>query len=486
MKRIITLGVLALVLAVLFIGFVVLRNRPPEAKDELEKAVVPIISLDRQSIVEMIVQTPDRSLRLYKEGESWKADAEQPVELDETAVQDLEYSFSTLYAEEVVEGKPTDLRQYGLDPPQAVAAARLSDGSQRILQLGSQTTNPGMYYLKAEGDPAVYAVRVNHANHFRYELSDVRTRALPLVNLEEMSYLMISREGKVIMEVVTRDSLSEQPIEYPLGNLFMTSPYSTPRPIAADAWNDEFVTKFPALKIEKFVDDRPHSLAPYGLDNQKWEILIRDPECVLHLYIGDRVDDLVYFKLAGRPAVHMIKDDILDVLTVNPFAIMDKFAFIVNIDYVDRLWIRGPGLDHTLSIEREMLEKEPRDSGRQGISRGVDVGPGESTDRETTVRETFFLDGKQVPEDRFKRMYQRAIGLQVDAPYAPPVSGKAEVSLLYTMNEGGVDRFLIEFVPYNANFFALNKNGVSEFLTGRSQVENMLSDLDDLAEGKVE
>jgi len=494
MKRIITLGVLAAVLAALIIGFVLLKSRTPAQEAGAETERVAITDLDREAIEEMILETEDGTLRLTREGEQaeWKAEHEVSVELDETAVTDLEFSFAGLYAEEVVEEKPEDLAQYGLDPPQAVATARLSDGSETVLHLGSQTTNLNKYYLKTADEPTVYTVWVNHANHFRYGLSDVRSRTLPSVDLREMQYLMIARDGRVTMEVVRKEALARQPLEYALGSLFLTAPYPDPRPIAADRWNDVFVSKFPTLRIERFADDRPESLAPYGLDEPRWELLVKDPDGILHLYIGDEVDDLVYFKQAGKPAVHMVKDDIVEVLSVKPFTVMDKFAFIINIDHVDRLRIRGLGRDHTLSIERKTVTRQVEAADEGAEDRGPsDEGGGEGsggqgTETVTEVQETFYLDGREVDEDQFKRMYQSAIGLLVDAPYSPPVSGEPEVSLVYTMNKGGVDTFRIEFVPYDDDFYAVFKNGGSEFLIGRSQVEDMLSDLDRFVEGKLE
>ena len=209
MKRIITLGVLAAVLAALIIGFVLLRNRPPAQEAGAETERVAITDLDREAIEEMILETEDGTLRLTREGEQaeWKAEHEVSVELDETAVTDLEFSFAGLYAEEVVEEEPEDLAQYGLDPPQAVATARLSDGSETVLHLGSQTTNLNKYYLKTAGEPTVYTVWVNHANHFRYGLSDVRSRTLPSVDLREMQYLMIARDGRVQDLVASISSL---------------------------------------------------------------------------------------------------------------------------------------------------------------------------------------------------------------------------------------------------------------------------------------
>ena len=97
------------------------------------------------------------------------------------------------------------------------------------------------------------------------------------------------------------------------------------------------------MKIEEFIDDSPASLEPYGLAKPSAELILRDKENSVHLLFGDRKDDLIYFKRPDEQGVYAMKDTILDFLNVKPFTVVDKFAFIVNIDNVNKLRIQAPG-----------------------------------------------------------------------------------------------------------------------------------------------
>ena len=54
--------------------------------------------------------------------------------------------------------KPTDLGQFGLQPPKATAIGLWSDGTARTLLLGDKTPSGSGYYVQVKGDPKVYTV----------------------------------------------------------------------------------------------------------------------------------------------------------------------------------------------------------------------------------------------------------------------------------------------------------------------------------------
>ena len=101
------------------------------------------------------------------------------------------------------------------------------------------------------------------------------------------------------------------------------------------------------------------------------------------------------------------------------------------------------------------------------------------------IKETYFLDGREIEEKPFKTMYQSVIGILFDAEYTPPLADKPEVRLTYNLNVGNVRIYNVNFVPYNVDFYALFINGKSRFLVNRQQIANMLSDLDALLKGEL-
>ena len=137
---------------------------------------IEILKFDKDTIVKVVLESEDGTLTLEKVDDEWTVDHSRPVKLRKVAVDDILYSFASLYAERIVEENPEDLSVYGLDKPAVTATAYLEDGSAKVLYLGNKTPAGNTYYLMAEGDPKVYTVWMNHGEHFHYKLSDIRKK----------------------------------------------------------------------------------------------------------------------------------------------------------------------------------------------------------------------------------------------------------------------------------------------------------------------
>src|SRR5699024_9528522 len=105
---------------------------PTSEKVELSK-------FDKDELVKITLLRRDSTLTLTKEGEEWKADYPHEIVLKESAVDDLVYSFSSVYAEKIVDEDTKDLSDYGLEDPQATAEGELKDGEIKRFYLGDKT-----------------------------------------------------------------------------------------------------------------------------------------------------------------------------------------------------------------------------------------------------------------------------------------------------------------------------------------------------------
>jgi len=91
---------------------------------------------------------------------------------------------------------------------------------------------------------------------------------------------------------------------------------------------------------------------------------------------------------------------------------------------------------------------------------------------------TYRVNDIEAAEDSFKKLYQSLIGLIVDTDHRHPVKEDPEVILTYHLNRGKVREYRISFTPFDCDFFAVFKNGLSDFLISRDQVRNMIADVE--------
>ena len=211
-----------------------------------------------------------------------------------------------------------------------------------------------------------------------------------------------------------------------------------------------------APRIDRIVSDDPEAAAGYGLAPPRYELLARDTEgAELALLFGDERDGEVFFQVQGRATVYAMQRSRAGVLDLDPFALVDKFVLILNIDTVDAIEIDHPGGRYLLTIER--------------------TGSGDD------VVESFALDGAAMEDKPFRELYQLVIGLLGDAAVPPEdqaavLGAQPEVRITYRMNTPD-ERQSVSLVSYDRQFYAVVRQGAAEFMVSRAQVARLLDGL---------
>jgi len=464
-RRTIILIVLGIVLGVvvgmtIYLTSTPLSNRSDSTKTEetndekLQR--VPITNIDRDSIHTIELEREDEVLLLYRQGNEWHIKHPHPVEQDADRVNTIVSSIEQLYSERVVEENPQDLLQYGLQPPQTLIRVTLYNDQILTLYLGDLVPVGTGYYLMIEGNPTVYMVKRIHGEHFNYGLADVRRQQVGQINPKELQYLKIARHGRRTVELLRMNDENWNQILFAVSNYTINQPYKDVYPTDAEEM-DELMSRLPAyFQIDRFVDDRPNNLAQYGLEKPSAELLVEDGKNTVHLYFGDDLDEKhIYFQVAGKKSVYAMEKYELEFMSLNPFRLVDKLAFIVKLDDVDTITVEYLGKVQTFSL----------------------VSNGEGQEQVTIYR----VNGIEVKEKPFKELYRRLITLTVEGDAGQHVSENPEIRLVYSLNRGSIHEYTLSFVPYDVDFYALFRNGVNDFLISKEQVQSMLDDVEAFA-----
>lgn len=465
-RSIIALGVALILLVGVYIF---LSTRPKAVVPDDTAPTVDISKVDKATIVNIALTNESGEIIFEKNDEGWTSTKPYPVKLAQSTVDDLSRSFTALTADVVVEEEPSDLSIYGLKDPVVKGEAELKDGTKVVLNLGNKTAEGSTYYLMKEGDPKVYTVWSSYGQKLSSSLSDFRDKTLTQINLAEMSYLYMAKEGQKEIEIVTSEEQTEDQVQYRLGLYEMVKPYKQPRGIDSTKL-DEKLKGLPNLVIKDFADDNPTDLSVYGLDKPVMQFIIKDSANTLDLAFGNTLDDgTIYFKTADSDAVYTMDKAQLDFMNTKPMEIMERFSYIVNIDSVDKVVIEGKGKTHTLTMTRA-TEKAAKEGEKD------------------KVITTYFLDGEEKKEDAFKDFYQSLIGTYVDTDKTHEPQGEAEVKLTYYLNRGAERKVIVEYVPYDRDFYSLVLKGESEseFLVARNRIDWVFEDLDVLIASKLE
>jgi hypothetical protein len=446
---IVALGVLALLGGVYY--WSIARNSKKADFVKSDYTPPPILgNLESSRLVKIELN----GMVLEKNNEAWELvslDGRTPpggIELDQIEVLYMAFSLASIWTEQVIDEAPSDLSQYGLDKPSHRVCVTDSAGQKAEYILGDMTPSKTFYYIMESGDPKVYSVSSYTTEYMRFTLDNIRQRFLfPAFELSELAQFRLeSRLNKI--------EISAKPPELrpDLASIFsthlVTSPYIRPRGAYGEALN-KLIAPFMDLEIADFVDDAPESLKPFGLD-EPVRIFLETQEDSIDLLIGKEIDGKHYAKLAGAPGVFTLYG-MGSVINVKPFTLIDKFAYIVNIDWVDHFTVNGG--EKNLSAD---LRKEGDDS-------------------------VFFLNGRKTDSDSFRIFYQAVIGLLVDGEYPGPAQQNENSGVLtveYLLNNPPGEKATFTLIPYNRDFYALRQDGATEFLISRNQVRRIYETAD--------
>jgi hypothetical protein len=430
-------------------------------KEELSKG-------DQKDLVKIVLTgRPEGTLTLVKKGDTWVTDPPRAVALDSSNMDDLAYSFTALFAERTIDDNPTDLGQYGLNPPRATAVGTFADGSVHTLYLGDKTEAGTTYYLQVKGNPKVYSVWMNNGQHFHWTVNDIRSKTIvPAINYDEVTSLRIVQRAGSVIEVKEKTPDESKSFQLGFGKFLMTRPYAYLRGLDSKK-QDAFVKGPQAITIEGFGEDNPTDLSKYGLAKPWGEALVRDKtNSVDFLFGGDAGSSMTWYMIKGQPTVYKTNTSSLSFMDSKAFDLVDKFTFIPNIDDVDRVDITANGATHALVITR--VTKKAAKAGDPD-----------------TVEATYTADGKTMDETNFKHFYQVVIGLQVEGEVQKTVADRPEISVVYTLNKGTSRRVRVDYAPYDRDFDAIFIDGVNQFALTKGQLTVMQEKLDLLLKGQT-
>jgi hypothetical protein len=457
-KILIISGIVLLLLAG---GYIIARNikkSPAEASGAAYPESIKLTSLEQDAVVR--IEAPETSLLLEKREDTWEVPQEIPLEvpaslsIDQSAVRSALWSLCNLYAERVVEEAPDKLGDYGLDTPQAHIILTTKDGERVELYAGNKSPSLSSMYVMKAGDPKVYLVSSYSGERIGLNLAGVRNKNIfPAYENADVVYFRLQKGGSRI-EIHQDISAPQRALAANLYANILEGPYL--QPIFADAEKYYgLLDAFKNLSVIDFVEDNPASLEPYGLDSP-YEVYLKTNTVELNMRAGSTIDGKTYIQLNGEEPVYTVQD-LTSGLQTRPFDLINKFALIINIDNVDTLDFRGEGMTVHAEIKRR----------------------GEGDEKE----EQFFINGKRAVEKNFKALYQAIIGLLIDAeaPVRPVEAVPGEIFVEYRLNVPGMPRAQIELMPYDRDFYALNKGGAVEFLVSRPQIAAIRKALDDMA-----
>jgi hypothetical protein len=450
------------------IGSTLLATRPKPAPAAADNRI-QLLKGDKEKLVKVeLTGRAQADLTLLRSGKTWTFVPPGPAwfVFDESNLDRLLTGISTLFADRLIDEKPTDLAQYGLTPPKAIATGTFIDGAVQTVYLGDRAPGSGTYYLQVKGNPRVYTVQMYDAEHFKWAANDLRSKVItPALNYDEVTYLRLVERNGTVIEANEKTAEENKSYQLGFGKFLLTRPYPFPRGIDTEK-QDQLLKAPQGIAIESIVADAPADMTRYGLARPWGEAQVRDKaNAITFLFGAQKNDTETYFMIKGQHTVYSVLTSSLSFMDTKPFDIVDKFIFIPNIDEVDRMDITVAGVKHVLAITRT-------------VQKAANAG------EEDKVTPSYSMDGKPAKEEYFKGFYQSVIGLMADGEVRRQVPDVPDVTVRFTMNKGPSKTVTLDYAPYDRDFYAIFMDGKSVFALTRGQMDVMRTKLDLLLKGE--
>jgi len=166
--------ILALIVAALG-AYVYWVERP---KMEAEEKATKLLDVDRNAVTKIHIESPKGTLDLEKVDGKWKLTAPLSTNADAVTVDNLIRALADGEVKKTVEENPSDLKLYGLDPPETTVVLTLADGKTAKVELGKKTPIGFSAYAQRNDEPAVLLTTETVRIGMQKEVSDVRDKTV--------------------------------------------------------------------------------------------------------------------------------------------------------------------------------------------------------------------------------------------------------------------------------------------------------------------
>jgi hypothetical protein len=337
---------------VAYIYFVDSKKPASDAPETKAKA----FTVDADQIEEIQIKpTSGDASRVAKANGTWQLIEPEKAEADQGQVSNAATSLASLEINRVVDDNPSDLSQYGLNPPKAEITFRAKGqkDTHRLL-LGEKTATGSDLYAKTPDQKRVFLISGYLENTFERTPFDLRDKAALKFDQSKADGIEIVHDGTT--------ALAKSGSEWAV-----TKPYKARADFAGA---EAVLTSLSSLQMQKIVENDAKDLAKYGLDKPDATITVNSGSTRAALALGKKEGDSVYARDLSRPIVFTIAATAAGDLEKDAGALRRKDIFDGRSFNATRVELKRGG--ETLSFDKSK-GKDGKDVWKNAAGKEVDA-----------------------------------------------------------------------------------------------------------------
>lgn len=303
------------------------RPSPSDAGATGQKA----LAIPQETIEQLTIKSESGdTTTVTKADGSWQIIAPVAAGADEAAIARMTSSLSGLEIRRVVDDNPSDLRQFGLDPPRVEVTVKASgDRDEKRLLIGEKTPTGGGMYARLASDRKLFLIAADLDGTFNRSTFDLRDKAVVKVEREKIDALEIVAANHTVGLVKNgTDWDMKQPIQTRADFGVVT----------------ELISKLTSLQMSAVVAPEATDPARYGLEVPVCTVTIGAGSSRATLHIGTTAgESTTYARDASRPVVFTIDSSLASDLMKGPGELRRKDVFEFQAFDASRLELTRDG-----------------------------------------------------------------------------------------------------------------------------------------------
>jgi Domain of unknown function (DUF4340) len=156
-----------------------------------------ILKIDREKVDRMEIETPDRTVKVAKQGGDWRMSSPADARADFGAVEGIIGRLNTTPMKAITAAEPADLKEYGLDQPSATV--RVTSGSAQAGLAIGKSAGEGVVYAKDLSRPMVFTVESALFDELKKPADDFRVKDLFDARAFNTTRVEITRNGQTVV-----------------------------------------------------------------------------------------------------------------------------------------------------------------------------------------------------------------------------------------------------------------------------------------------
>lgn len=263
------------------------------------------LKLDRDKIDAVEIVTADRQVRFAKAESEWRLTAPVAARADYSSVEGLIGRLGTLQMKSLAAAEPADLKEYGLDKPDATV--KVGTGSSQATIVFGKKAESGDVYAKDLARPAVFTVESSLLDELKKTPGDFRQKDLFDARAFNATHIEVTRAGQTMAfekaKVKDKDGKEEEK-------------WRQTQPSARDIDNakvDALLSAVTGARADTYADGKDAQAAAKALAKPELSIVIKFDE-------GKKEDRVTfarsgsdaYASRAGEPGAAKIQASTLD------------------------------------------------------------------------------------------------------------------------------------------------------------------------------